>query len=158
MHTTASENLMRLGIQLPDARPASQVYVKTRRAGDLLYVAGHSPKRDGVYPYTGRLGAEVTLEQGQESARICILNALASIQHALGTLDRVSGVIKLVGYVASTPDFYDQPKVINPASELLGEVFGQAGQHARSSVGVAVLPGNIPVEIEMIVEIKAGKA
>lgn len=94
----------------------------------------------------------MTLEQAQESARQCVLNALASVQYALGSLDHVLRVVKLTGYVASGPTFYDQAKVINPASDLLVEIFGEADQHTRTSVGVAVLPGNIPVEIDMILE------
>jgi enamine deaminase RidA (YjgF/YER057c/UK114 family) len=157
---TIARRLQELNIVLPESRPASFSYEKTRRAGNLLYVAGHSPRRDGGYPAVGRLGAEVTLEQGQDCARQCILNALSSIEAAVGSLDGVQSFVKLTGYVASTTDFYDQPLVINAASDLLAEIFGESGHHARSAVGVAVLPGNIPVEIDLVVELKpeAGQA
>jgi enamine deaminase RidA (YjgF/YER057c/UK114 family) len=120
----------------------------------LLFIAGHSPKKDGRYPYLGKVGAEVTLEQGQESARNCVMNCLASVQEHLGDLNRVKGVIKLVGYVASAPTFTRQPEIINAASDLLIALFGEAGRHARTSVGMAVLPGDIPVEIDMVLEVE----
>lgn len=151
-----ADRLAELNLILPVTRPASYSYEKTRQAGHLLYVAGHSPRRDDGYPALGKLGADVTLEQGQDCARQCILNALSSVQTAVGSLDEIQSFIKLTGYVASTPDFYDQPLVINAASNLLAEIFGEAGHHARSAVGVAVLPGNIPVEIDLVLVLKPG--
>jgi len=145
--------LQALGITLPAPSAPSHSYVHARQVGVLLYIAGHSPKRNGSYPYLGKLGAEVSIEQGQECARNCVVNCLASAAAHLGTLDRVASVVKLVGYVASAPTFTQQPQVINAASDLLLAIFGEAGRHARTSVGVSVLPGNIPVEIEMILEV-----
>ncbi len=143
------------GITIPPASKSSNAYVHVRQVGNLLYVAGHSPKKDGQYPYMGKLGAEVSIEQGQESACNCVINCLASVQEYLGDLNRVKNVVKLVGYVASVPSFTRQPEVINAASDLLIAAFGEPGRHARTSVGVAVLPGDIPVEIDMILEVEA---
>lgn len=143
------------GITLPPAGKPSHAYVHVRQVGNLLYVAGHSPKKDGQYPYLGKLGTEVTIEQGQECARNCVVNCLASVHAHLGDLNRIKSVVKLVGYVASAPSFTRQPEVINAASDLLIAVFGEDGRHARTSVGVAVLPGDIPVEIDMVLEVEA---
>jgi enamine deaminase RidA (YjgF/YER057c/UK114 family) len=147
------EKLAELGITLPEAGAPSHSYVRARQSGNLLFIAGHSPKRDGKYPALGKLGANVTIEQGQECARNCVLNALASAQQYLGSLDRVTGVIQVMGYVASDPSFVKQAQVMNAASDLLISIFGEAGRHARTSMGVAVLPEDIPVEIELILEI-----
>lgn len=152
--TDIEARLAQAGIVLPPVSAPSHAYVHARQSGNLLFVAGHGPKRDGKYPYLGKLGAEVTLEQGRECARLCIINCLASASHYLGGLGRVKGVIKVLGFVASAPDFTQQPQVMNAASDLLLAIFGEAGQHARTSVGVAVLPGNIPVEIEIVLEIE----
>jgi enamine deaminase RidA (YjgF/YER057c/UK114 family) len=146
-----TSRLLELGITLPAASAPVNSYVSVKQAGSLLFVAGHSPKKDGEYPCLGKVGAEVTLEQARESARNCIVNCLASMKQHLGDLEKVKQIIKVVGYVASAPTFTEQPKVINAASELLLEIFGEAGRHARSAVGVAVLPNDIPVEIEMVV-------
>ena len=146
--------LSELGIVLPAASAPSHSYVSARQTGNLLYISGHVPKRDGKYPYLGKLGAGVTIEMAQECARICVINGLASAKNYLGDLNRVTGVIKLVGYVASAPTFFEQPQVINAASNLLIEAFGEAGRHARTSIGVAVLPNDVPVEIEFILEIE----
>lgn len=149
------ERLAELGVTLPPAAAPSGNYVRARQVGNLLYIAGHGPKNlDGVYPALGKLGSDVTLEQGYEAARNCAINALGSAKGYLGSLDRVRGVVKVLGFVASAPDFHDQPKVVNGASDFLVEVFGEAGRHARSAVGMAVLPGNIPVEVEMILDIE----
>lgn len=145
--------LKELGLTLPEVSAPTNSYVSVKQTGSLLFVAGHGPKKDGKYPYLGKVGSEVTLEQAQESARLCIINCLASLQHYLGDLERVKGIVKVVGYVSSVPTFTDQPKVINAASDLLIEIFGEAGRHARSAVGMAVLPSDIPVEIEMVVEV-----
>jgi enamine deaminase RidA (YjgF/YER057c/UK114 family) len=145
--------LQEFGLTLPAVATPTNSYVSVKQTGALLFVAGHGPKKDGKYPYLGKVGAEVTLEQARESARLCIINCLASIKHYLGDLEKVKGIVKVVGFVSSVPTFTDQPKVINAASDLLIEVFGEAGRHARSAVGMAVLPGDIPVEIEMVVEV-----
>lgn len=145
--------LKELGLTLPAVSAPTNSYVPVKQAGSLLFVSGHVPKKDGGYPYLGKVGVEVTLEQARESARICIINCLASLKHYLGNLEKVKSVVKVVGFVASSPAFTDQPKVINAASDLLIEIFGEAGRHARSAVGMAVLPSDVPVEIEMVVEI-----
>lgn len=144
--------LAELGVALPAVVPPLAAYVPAVRCGSLVYTAGQLPMVDGRLPVTGKVGGEVTAEEAQPLARICALNGLAAI-HALVGLDAVVRVIKVVGYVASTPDFTGQPAVINGASEFLGEVFGEAGAHARSAVGVAALPLDAPVEVELIVEV-----
>ena len=147
-----TERLAELGITLPsDAAPAG-AYVPARRSGSLVWTAGQVPFVDGKLPATGKVGAEVDADTAKDLARTCVLNALAAVDSLVG-LDSVTGVVKLVGFVASDPSFTGQPGVINGASELLGEVFGEAGQHARSAVGVAVLPLDAPVEVEIVVEI-----
>jgi enamine deaminase RidA (YjgF/YER057c/UK114 family) len=145
--------LKELGIVLPSVSAPTNSYVSVKQTGSLLFVAGHGPKKNGKYPYLGKVGAEVMLEQAQESARLCIINCLASLQQYLGDLEKVKSIVKVVGFVASVPTFTDQTKVINAASDLLIEIFGEAGRHARSAVGMAVLPSDIPVEIEMVVEV-----
>lgn len=155
---SVESRLTELGITLPPAGTPSHAYVPVQQTGNLLFVSGNGPKKDGNYEFLGKLGGEVTLEQGQESARWCILNCLASVKRYLGDLDRVVGVIKVVGFVASVPTFTKQPQVMNAASDLLVAIFGDRGAHARTSVGVAALPGDIPVEIEMILEISPASA
>lgn len=147
------DRLRGLGYALPKpGRPAAN-YVGAVQTGSLVFVAGHGPTRDGGDRIVGKLGQDLGVEQGQEAARLCILNGLASLKAEIGDLDRVVQIVKLLGMVNSTPDFRDQPKVINGASDLLTAVFGERGKHARSAVGMAALPGGIAVEIEMIVEV-----
>jgi enamine deaminase RidA (YjgF/YER057c/UK114 family) len=146
------KHLTELGIILPEAPRPVAAYVPAVNSGNLLFVSGQICLVNGELLYKGRVGKEVSLEQGYEAARIAAVNFLAIVKKELGSLDRVKRVVKVVGYVASDPDFYDQPKVINGASELLAEVFGDQGRHARSAVGVNSLPLNTPVEIEVIVE------
>ena len=134
------------------ATPAG-AYVPARRSGSLVFPGGQGPFADGPLPATGKVGAEVTPEQGYDLARICALNALAAVDGLVG-LDAVAGVVKVVGFVASAPGFTGQPGVVNGASELLGDVFGEAGRHARSAVGVAELPLGAPVEVELVVEVR----
>jgi enamine deaminase RidA (YjgF/YER057c/UK114 family) len=145
--------LAELGLTLPPVSAPTHSYVAVKQTGSLLFVSGHVPKKDGTYPHLGKVGSEVTLEQARESAHICVINCLASIKAYLGNLDEVKHIVKVVGFVASAPNFIEQPKVINAASDLLIEIFGEAGRHARSAVGMAVLPSDVPVEIEMVVEI-----
>lgn len=152
---SAEARLQELNIQLPPAGKAAHQYVRARAVGDLLYIAGHSPRINGEYPALGKLGEGVSLEQGQICAHNCVLNCLASARDYLGTLDRVTAVVKVMGYVASAPDFTDQPLVMNAASSLLVDIFGEVGVHARTSVGVAVLPGDIPVEVDMILAVSS---
>jgi len=132
------------------AAPAG-AYVPAVRSGSLVFTAGQLPLVDGALVVTGKLGAEVGTEQGRDLARTCALNALAAVDGLIG-LDAVAQVVKVVGFVASAPGFTAQPVVLNGASELLGEIFGAAGRHARSAVGVAELPLGAPVEIELVVE------
>jgi enamine deaminase RidA (YjgF/YER057c/UK114 family) len=146
------ERLRELGLTLPTVAAPAGAYVPARRAGSLVFTAGQVPFVDGVLAATGKVGAEVTPEQGYELARTCALNALAAVDGLVG-LDAVAGVVKVVGFVASAPGFTGQPGVVNGASELLGAVFGEAGRHARSAVGVAELPLGAPVEVELVVEI-----
>ena len=146
------ERLNELGITLPVVAAPAGSYVPARRTGSLVYTAGQVPFVDGVLAATGKVGAEVDPARGAELARICALNALAAVEALVG-LDAVVGVVKVVGFVASAPGFGGQPGVINGASDLLAEVFGEQGRHARSAVGVAELPLDAPVEVELIVEV-----
>jgi enamine deaminase RidA (YjgF/YER057c/UK114 family) len=146
------ERLDELGIAWPPVAAPLAAYVPARRSGSFVYTSGQVPMVDGVLAATGKVGADVSPDAAVGLARIAALNALAAV-HALVGLDAVVGVVKVVGYVASTPEFTGQPAVVNGASTLLGEVFGDAGAHARSAVGVASLPLDAPVEIELIVEV-----
>ena len=150
--STVDERLAELGITLPTVVPPVAAYIPAVVAGNLVYTSGQLPMVDGVLPATGKLGAEVSAEQGKELARQSALNALAAVGSVIGSLDRITRIVKVVGFVASDPAFTGQPGVINGASEVLGEIFGDAGVHARSAVGVAVLPLDSPVEVELIVE------
>jgi enamine deaminase RidA (YjgF/YER057c/UK114 family) len=147
------QRLAELGLSIPEMVQPMAAYVPTVRSGAFVYTAGQLPIVDGALPRTGKLGAEVSTDQGRELAQQCALNALAAIKAEVGDLASVKRVVKVLGFVASAPEYYDQPEVINGASELLGAVFGEAGKHARSAVGVAVLPRNAPVEVEVIVEV-----
>ncbi|CAM3643579.1 RidA family protein [Mycobacterium frederiksbergense] len=150
--SAASAKLAELGIELPAVVAPLAAYVPAVRTGNLVYTAGQLPISDGALLATGKVGAEVTAEQAKDLARQCGLNALAAV-HALVGIDSVVKVVKVVGFVASAPGFDGQPGVINGASELFGEIFGAAGAHARSAVGVSELPRNAPVEVEVIVEV-----
>ena len=146
--------LTELGIELPEVVAPLAAYVPAVRTGNLVYTSGQLPMQSGALPHTGKVGAQVRPEEGHALARICALNALAAVDALVG-LDAVARVVKVVGFVASAPNFNGQPAVVNGASELLGEVFGDAGKHARSAVGVSELPLDAPVEVELIVELKA---
>jgi enamine deaminase RidA (YjgF/YER057c/UK114 family) len=149
----ARERLAELGLELPQVVPPVAAYVPAARTGNLVYTSGQLPMVDGKLPATGKVGGEVDPGHAKELAATCALNALAAID-ALAGLDNVVRIVKVVGFVASTPDFTGQPGVVNGASELLGSVFGEAGQHARSAVGVAALPLDAPVEVEVIAEVR----
>ncbi|MGH3583196.1 MAG: RidA family protein [Mycobacterium sp.] len=149
---SVSDRLAELGIELPEVVAPLAAYVPAVRTGNLVYTSGQLPMQGGQLPAEGKVGAEVTADDGKALARICGLNALAAV-HALVGIDSVVRIVKVVGFVASAPGFNGQPAVINGASELLGEVFGPAGAHARSAVGVSELPLNAPVEVELIVEV-----
>jgi enamine deaminase RidA (YjgF/YER057c/UK114 family) len=144
--------LKELGIVIPEVATPVASYVPAQVTGNLLYTAGQLPFFDGALVATGKVGGEVTATEAIELARVCTLNALAAAQSVLGSLDRVKQIVKVNGFVASTPDFIGQPTVLNGASELLGEIFGDVGKHARAAVGVAVLPLDAPVEVELIIE------
>ena len=150
----AEQKLKELGIVLPESPKPVANYVRAVRTGNLLFVSGHGPYNDGKTLISGKLGKELTIEEGYKTARNVALNCLASIRASLGSLDKVRRVVKLLGMVNCTEDFKDQPKVVNGASDLMVEVFGEAGRHARSAVGMQALPNQIPVEIEMILEVE----
>jgi enamine deaminase RidA (YjgF/YER057c/UK114 family) len=147
-----SDRLTELGLTLPAVATPAGAYVPAVRSGSLVFTAGQLPLIGGSLAATGKLGAEIDVRRGQELARTCALNALAAVDALVG-LDTVQRVVKVVGFVASAPGFSEQPAILNGASELLGEVFGEAGAHARSAVGVAELPLGAPVEVELIVEL-----
>jgi enamine deaminase RidA (YjgF/YER057c/UK114 family) len=151
--STALTRLAELGLELPPVVAPLAAYVPAVRTGSLVYTSGQVPFRDGKLAATGKVGAEITADDAPDLARTCALNALAAVHDLVG-LDSVVRVVKVLGFVASAPDFTGQPGVINGASELLGDVFGDAGAHARSAVGVAALPLDAPVEVELIVEVR----
>jgi enamine deaminase RidA (YjgF/YER057c/UK114 family) len=146
------DRLTELGITIPSVAAPAGAYVSAIITGNLVFTAGQLPFVAGELPATGKVGAAVSAEQAKELAALCVLNGLAAAKGVLGSLDRITRVIKVVGFVASDPSFTGQPGVINGASELLGQIFGEAGAHARSAVGVAVLPLDSPVEVELILE------
>ena len=150
--TTPTARLAELGLALPAVVPPLASYVPAVRTGDLVFTSGQLPLAGGQLGAVGKVGAQVSPEQAKDLARTCALNALSAVDALVG-LDNVVQVVKVVGFVASTPDFTGQPGVVNGASELLGEVFGEAGVHARSAVGVASLPLDAPVEVEVIVRV-----
>lgn len=151
--STPEERIAELGLTLPSDTAPLAAYVPTVRTGNLVFTAGQLPRRDGELVATGKVGAEVTPEVAAEAAAACALNALAAVKAEVGDLSAIRRVVKVVVFVASAPDFTGQPAVANGASELLGKVFGDAGRHARSAVGVAVLPLDVPVEVELVVEV-----
>ncbi len=144
-----------LNIELPMAPKPVANYVPVVRAGDLLFLSGVLPSRDGQLICTGKLGQGITIEQGMEAAKVAALNALAIVRSEVGSLDNVKRIVKMVGHIASAPGFTDQPQVLNGASDLLVQIFGEAGKHARVAVGAAELPRRAPVEIELIVQVTA---
>lgn len=147
------DRLRDLGYELPPVPNPAGSYVPAARAGALIFTAGQLPFKVGQLPYTGKVGREVSTEEAQEVARLCALNALAAVKAEAGSLENVSRVVKVTGYVASAAGFNDQPGVMNGASDFIGEAFGERGLHARSAVGVTELPLDAPVEIELIVEL-----
>lgn len=149
---SASARLAELGVDLPVAVKPLGSYVPAVRSGNFVYTSGQLPMQDGKLVQAGKVGVDVAPERGKELARICALNALAAI-HSLVGIDSVTQVVKVVGFVASGPGFNGQPGVINGASDLLADVFGDSGVHARSAVGVAELPLDAPVEVELVVEV-----
>ncbi len=154
--TGPEDRLAELGLAVPEVAKPVAVYVPAVRSGDHVYTSGQLPMRDGELMLTGKVGGDVSAEQATECAQQCALNAIAAVKAEIEDLALVRRVVKVVVFVASTPDFTGQPGVANGVSELLGTVFGDAGVHARSAVGVSSLPLDAPVEVEMIVEVSAG--
>lgn len=150
---TPEEHLAALGHPLPPVPPPVGSYVPWARTGNLVFTSGQLPLREGRLTMTGKVGSDLSVEQGAETARVAVLNGLAQIADAAGALDRVRAIVRLCVYVNSTPGFTDQAKVANGASDLLAEVFGEAGRHARSAVGASDLPLDAPVELELVVEL-----
>jgi enamine deaminase RidA (YjgF/YER057c/UK114 family) len=146
--------LKELNIELTTPKPPTANFVKTVRVGNLVYTSGHGPDRAEGGPLTGRVGDDLTLEQGQEAARLTGVSLLSSLKAEIGDLSKVKRVVKVLGMVQSTPEFKDQPKVMNAFSDMMVAIFGVKGKHARSAVGMSALPGNIAIEIEMIVEVE----
>ena len=151
--SAVDDRLAELGLTLPGVVAPLAAYVPAVRSGIYVFTSGQLPMVDGKLPLTGKVGAEVSAEDARELARTCALNGLAAVKSVIGDLDRIKRVVKVTGFVASAPDFTGQPGVVNGASELLGEVLGPKGVHARSAVGVAVLPLDAPVEVELQVEL-----
>ena len=152
--TTPEERIAELGLELPPVAAPVAAYVPAVRTGSYVNTSGQLPRAEGALLASGKVGAEVSPEQAKELAQRCALNALAAVRAEIGDLSAVRRVVKVVGFVASTPEFTGQPGVVNGASELLGEVFGDRGVHARSAVGVAALPLDAPVEVEIVVEVE----
>ncbi len=156
MSGVVEAKLAELGLNLPEVVPPLATYQPAVRSGSYVFTSGQLPMVKGSLPVTGKVGAEVSAEQAKELAATCALNALAAVKSVVGDLDKIARVVKVVGFIASAPDFTAQPGVLNGASELLGAVLGDKGVHARSAVGVAVLPLDAPVEVEIQVELVAG--
>jgi enamine deaminase RidA (YjgF/YER057c/UK114 family) len=151
--STPEERLAEIGLAVPEVAKPVAVYVPAVRTGNYIYTSGQLPMREGSLIATGKLGSEITAEQGMACAQQCALNGLAAVRSLIGDLSKVVRVVKVVVFVASTPDFTGQPGIANGASELIGQAFGEAGQHARSAVGVSALPLDSPVEVELVVEV-----
>ena len=154
-NTTASTRLAELGLELPAVAAPVAAYVPAVTVGDLVYSSGQLPSVAGQLVATGKVGAEVSAETGAQCARTAVLNALAAVSAQAGGIDEIVRVVRVVIFVASAPDFTGQPQVGNGASTVLGEIFGEAGRHARSAVGVAVLPLDAPVEVELVVQVRS---
>jgi enamine deaminase RidA (YjgF/YER057c/UK114 family) len=151
--STPEERLAEMGLSVPEVAKPVAAYIPAVRSGNHVFTSGQLPMRDGQLMLTGKVGGEVSQDEAVECARQCALNALAAIRAEVGDLSAIKRIVKVVAFVASTPDFTGQPLVANGVSELLGEVFGDAGRHARSAVGVSVLPLDAPVEVELLVEV-----
>jgi len=147
------EKLKELNLSLPEIPPRVGIYKPVRQAGNCLYVSGQGPTKSGVPVITGKVGEDRSIEEGQEAAKMCVLNALSNLHHFLGDLNKIKGVIKTLGFVQSASGFNQQPKVIDGASALLRDIWGEDGVGARSAIGVNELPANISVEVEFIFEI-----
>lgn len=150
---SVDERVRSMGIAIPVLPPPVASYVPAVRVGDLVFASGQTPTVDGTLTIQGKVGTDVSLEEAQHAARLAALNCLAEVHGLLGTLDTVVQVVKVTGYVASAPGFGDQPKVVDGASKLFEDIFGDAGRHARAAIGVAELPGGAPVEIDVVVAV-----
>jgi len=148
------ERLKEIGLNLPEVPKPVAKYIPAKIVGNLVFCSGQGPIKGGKFMYVGRVGKEVSLEEGYKAAAICAINCLAAIKSLIGSLDKIEEIVNLRGFVNSSLDFYRQPEVINGASELIVKIFGEKGKHTRCALGTSVLPGNIPVELEMIVSIK----
>ncbi|OEG62860.1 MAG: hypothetical protein BHK79_00845 [Halanaerobium sp. MDAL1] len=151
----AEARLKELKLELPPVPKPIAEYIPAKKVGDLVYVSGQGPIKDGEFLYIGKVGGRVTLEEGYQCAEQCCLNALAAVKSVVGSLDEVEEIVKVRGFVNSRDDFLKQPAVINGASEILVKIFGEKGRHARAALGTSVLPDDIPVELEMIVKVKS---
>lgn len=151
--SSVEQKIAELGLVLPETAKPLAAYIPAVQSGNLVFTSGQLPMKDGVLIEVGKVGADVSQDRAKELAAVCALNALAAAKTVIGDLDKIVKVVKLVGYVASDPDFIGQPTVINGASELLGQILGEKGSHARTAIGVAVLPLNAPVEIELVIEV-----
>ena len=151
--STPEERLAEMGLSVPEVAKPVAAYIPAVRTGNYVFTSGQLPMRSGELMVTGKVGGEVSEEEAVACAQQCALNAIAAVKAEIGDLDLVKRIVKVVAFVASTPDFTGQPGVANGASELFGQVFGEVGQHARSAVGVPVLPLDAPVEVELIVEV-----
>lgn len=150
------ERIAELGYRLPEPAAPIAAYVPALRVGDLVMTSGQIPVVDGEIRYRGKVGADISLDEAREAARICALNGLAAVKALIGDLNAIERIVKVVGYVNSTPDYADHPLVVNGASELFQEVFGDAGRHVRAAVGCGSLPAGVAVEVELTVQLKAG--
>ncbi len=158
MAESPEQRLRELGIALPPPPKPVANYVSAVEVGNLLFTSGAGPLKDGRPVMQGRVGEQLTLEDGYEAAKLVMLNLLSALRAHLGTLNRIERIVKVLGFIASAPDFTKQPAVLNGASDLLVAIFGARGQHARSAIGTSVLPFGIPVEVEMIVKVRRGRA
>ena len=143
-----------LDIDIPEPQEPVGAYIPARRAENLVFCSGQGPMKDGEAIYKGKVGSDLSVEEGYEAARVSAINCLAAIKGEIGQLDKVKKIVKVRGFVSSAPEFNDQPGVVNGASEILHEIFGDNGKHARAAIGVSELPINIPVEVEMIVSVE----
>jgi len=146
--------LKEIEINIPEVPKPVAEYIPAKKVGNLVYCSGQGPIKEGKFAYIGRLGEEVNIKEGYNAAKICALNCLAAIKSVIGSLDNIEEIVSLRGFVNSSLDFYRQPEVINGASELMVKIFGEKGKHTRCALGTSVLPGNIPVELEMVVKVK----
>ncbi|MEW6158400.1 MAG: RidA family protein [Verrucomicrobiota bacterium] len=153
LNMTTEDKLKALGFPLPPAPAAVAAYVPWVRTGNLIFTSGQLPWRDGQIAFKGKLGAELTEQQGYDAARLCVLNALAQLKEAVGDLDRVQRILKLEGYVHSAPGFRGQPKVLNGASELINSAFGDRGKHARLALGISEMPLDAAVQLSLTAEV-----